>query len=99
MLTQAARLLLHCVQGVKPFPHIMVPLVGFEEELSHQVGAGRCVTPTFELGLLAAARLQLAAWQHRLVTLPCIRGGTGLHAQSRLTAVLASHVHTNRRSR
>lgn len=25
-------------QGVKPFPHIMVPLVGFEEELSHQVG-------------------------------------------------------------
>jgi len=25
-------------KGVKPFPHIMVPLVGFEEELSNQVG-------------------------------------------------------------
>ena len=25
-------------RGIKPFPHIMVPLVGFEEELSHQVG-------------------------------------------------------------
>ncbi|KAI7845814.1 hypothetical protein COHA_000725 [Chlorella ohadii] len=24
-------------KGVKPFPHIMVPLVGFEEELSHQI--------------------------------------------------------------
>ncbi|EFN51244.1 hypothetical protein CHLNCDRAFT_141269 [Chlorella variabilis] len=23
-------------RGIKPFPHIMVPLVGFEEELSHQ---------------------------------------------------------------
>ncbi len=26
-------------RGVKPLPHIMVPLVGFEEELAHQVRA------------------------------------------------------------
>jgi hypothetical protein len=31
--------MLPAAQGIKPSPHIMVPLVGFEEELSHQVGA------------------------------------------------------------
>lgn len=30
-------------RGVKPLPHIMVPLVGFEEELAHQVGGQMAV--------------------------------------------------------
>lgn len=41
-------------KGVKALPHIMVPLVGFEEELSHQVRLGGA-----EEGLLGAWRWQL----------------------------------------